>query len=444
MKRLKNLPESDFLKLFFSFLSLCLLIGAAAMPDRAQMLTGLWKIMASPCRISTNYFAVGGYAATFLNMGLVGICCTLLYVCLRARADRVSVLAFLLTVGFGSWGIHPLNTLPTVLGVVLYGLVKKERMAGLVNAMLFSTGIAPLLSELMVRYPDAATVGFSLPGVAAAVVTGLAIGFFIPAGLENAPKVHHGFDLYSAAVPVGMTAFLLQTVFYEVPGVALPPVDAAQLRVGSRMAVNLFCGSVFLLCIVAALLLGCRIPAYFRFLRGAFTASVSAQYGNAMLLMNTGVYGLFILLYYNAVNASFNGVTFGLIFCMLACCDSGAHPGTVLPEMAGYVAAAWVFSKLSPLLGGTFVRGLNAQPIVIGLCYASGLAPITGAYGWQYGFLAAALHYCLVTTVPSLHGGFCLYNGGFTAAFVCLLFVPVLKRFCHTKEERLAKRRMPV
>ena len=47
------------------------------------------------------------------------------------------------------------------------------------------------------------------------------------------------------------------------------------------------------------------------------------------------------------------------------------------------------------------------------------------------------MHYTLVTTVPQLHGGYCLYNGGFTAAFVCLLLIPILERFTKTKAERL-------
>jgi hypothetical protein len=54
--------------------------------------------------------------------------------------------------------------------------------------------------------------------------------------------------------------------------------------------------------------------------------------------------------------------------------------------------------------------------------------------------LAAGLHYLLVTSVPNLHGGFCLYNGGFTACLICLVLVPELEKFFHTKEERkLAK-----
>ena len=80
MKKLKNLEEGSFLKLFFAFFSAAFLIAAVCMPDRNTMFSGLWQIMSQPGKISTNYFAVGGYAATFLNMGLVGLCCLGLYV----------------------------------------------------------------------------------------------------------------------------------------------------------------------------------------------------------------------------------------------------------------------------------------------------------------------------------------------------------------------------
>jgi hypothetical protein len=52
--------------------------------------------------------------------------------------------------------------------------------------------------------------------------------------------------------------------------------------------------------------------------------------------------------------------------------------------------------------------------------------------------IAAVLHYCMVLSVPGLHGGFCLYNGGFTSAFVCLLLVPCLESYVKPKAERLA------
>ena len=442
MKKIKNLSESSFLKLFFAFFSAAFLIAAVCMPDRGSMFSGLWQILSQPSKLSTNYFAVGGYAATFLNMGLVGLICTLIFVLLKGTASNASTLAVILTVGFGSWGINILNIWPTIFGVVIYGLVKKEKMGSLVNAMLFSTGIAPLITDLLIRYPNAEAIGFNLPGLGLALLVGFIIGFFLPAGLANSPKVHKGVDLYSAALPIGMTAFFLNATLFKTLGVDLPAgADAAQLQVASQLTVNIFCCVFFGLCIVLAFLLGCRPKDYWRLLSDpALVTNFSSTYGNATFLMNVGVFGLFILGYYNLIGASFNGITFGIIFCMLSTCNSGSHPGNVWPIMLGYVGASTVCGWRSVLAGGTFTLAINAQAICVGLCYDNGLSPIADKYGWKYGLLAAIMHYLLVTSVPTLHGGYCLYNGGFTAALICIILVPELERFCKTKDERkLAK-----
>ena len=438
MKKLKNLEEGSFLKLFFAFFSAAFLIAAVCMPDRNTMFSGLWQILSQPAKISTNYFAVGGYAATFLNMGLVGLCCLGLYVLCGATPNNVSTLAFVLTLGFCSWGINILNIWPTVLGVVIYCLVKKEKFGANVNAMLFSTGIAPLISDLLVRHPYPDVVGFNLYGFVVAMIVGIAIGFFLPAGLTHSPKVHKGFDLYSAAVPVCLFAFFLNATLFKTMGIELPAAPGADtLLVASRLTVNLFCGILFGLCIVFALAMGCKPKQYWALLTAPeHVGSVSSQMGTEVFLMNVGVFGLFILAYYNLIGASFNGVTLGIIFCMLCTCNSGSHPGNVWPIMVGYVAASFVAKFVCGLTGAEHTLMANAQAIVIGLCFANGLSPVSGAYGWLAGVVFGMIHYTLVTCVPLLHGSFCLYNGGFTAAFSCFLFVPVLEHFFHTKEQR--------
>ena len=441
MKKIKNLSEGSFLKLFFACLSACFLIAAVIMPDRNTIFSGFWTILTQTCKVSTNYFAMGGYAATFLNMGLVGMVCTGLCFLPGAKPTNVTTLAVILTIGFGSWGINVLNIIPTILGVALYCLVKKEKLGAQTNAMMFSTGIAPLISDLLYRYPNAEAMGFSWGGLALAVFVGLVIGFFLPAGLTHSPNVHKGYDHYSAALPIGMTAFFLRAVLFKVLGGTLPAAPAADaLQVASWPIVNIFCFAVFGLCIVFALLMGCKPRDYWELMKDPGQGvSFSAKYGNAPFLMNVGIFGLFIVLYYNLIGASFNGVTFGIIFCMLATCNSGSHPRNVWPIMVGYVLVSWLFGWLH-VGEGSFAFTINAQAIVIGLCYANGLSPITGKYGWAYGVLAGALHYLLVTSVPDLHGGFCLYNGGFTAALICLMLVPQLERFCKTKEERKLKK----
>ena len=439
------MPESGFLKLFFLFISWCFIIAAFCMPDRAQILSGFGKILTGTCKISTNYFELGGFAATFLNMGLVGLFCTILCCLPGAKPNNVTTLGVLLTVGFGSWGINPLNMVPTILGVCLYCLVKREKLGAMSNAMMYSTGIAPLISDLLFRYPGTEYIGFNWVGLGIALFVGLIIGFFLPAGLAHAPNIHKGFDHYSAAVPIGFTAFFLRTVLYNVI-LGWKIGDLGQLSTlaaadtASWTIINIFCGVVFGLCIVFALLMGCKPKDYWQLLKDSgHSVSFTTKYGNAPFLMNVGVFGLFILLYFNLTGGPATGMTFGIIFCMLATCNSGSHPGNVWPIMVGYVLTSMVFGWLYQG-EGDFALTVGNQSIMIGLCYANGMSPISGKYGFGAGVLAGGLHYLLVTAVPDLHGGFCLYNGGFTAALICLLLVPQLEKFCKTKEQRkLAK-----
>ena len=438
MKKIKNLSEGEFLKLLFAFFSAAFLLASVFMPDRNGMFTGLAAILTSPAKVSTNYFSVGGYAATFLNMGLLAVIMTVLYTVSGGVVNNVSTLAFLLTLGFGSWGINILNMWFPILGVVVANLIKKDKPLSNVNAMLFSTGLAPLLSDLLVRYPNSEVVGFNILGFVLAVVAGIIAGIAISSGLGHSPNVHKGFNLYSAALPVGITTFFLNGMLYKVIGIELPGA-AGDMAVASWANTNIFCLVLFGTCVVLALLLGCSFGDYWKLLKNRSQVNnVSGTLGNAVFLMNLGVFGLFILGYYNLVGGKFNGVTFGLVFCMLCTCNSGSRPSNVWPIMLGYAVASGVTGIISGMLGGNFTLAINAQAILVGLCYANGLSPVCDKYGWQYGCLAAMIHYTLVTLVPNIHGGFCLYNGGFTGIFVCILLIPVLERFAKTKDQRLA------
>ena len=442
MKRLNDLSERQFLKLFFLFFSLSFLTAAFLMPDRSDMLPGLARILTQPTKAYTNFFSVGGFSATFLNMGLVGLCCTGLY-CLPGKKDNsTATLVTILTTGFGSWGIHILNMWFPILGVVLYCVIKKERFGNHTNAMLFSTGIAPFISEFLFRYPNPEVVGFRFGGLLLALGVGIVVGVFLPAGLDNSPLVHKGYDIYSAALPVGMSALLLQGFLYKAVGVPVP-LAVSDLTVTSRTIANVFCLCLFGSCVVISLLMGCTIGEYRKSMdEPVFVRNFSGTYGSRVMLMNVGLYGLYILMYYNIIGAPFNGITFGVMFCMLSTCNSGSHPGNIWPIMLGYALASHGTRLISAFLGVPFLQTLDAQNIIVGICYANGLSPISDHYGWRYGLAASVMHFFLVTTIPMLHGDMCLYNGGFTAALVCLLMVPGLERHFKPKLERRAARKL--
>lgn len=438
-ERWKKLPASPMLRLVFWLFTLAFLLAVVLSPDRGQLWSGVKQIYTTPAQVTKDYFAVGSISATFFNVFLVSLLCALLYQLPGAAANGTSFIAYGLTVGFSFWGMHLFNVLPCMLGVGLYCLVKRESLAKNVNFVLFSTGIAPIVTDMFLRYPGLEVHGYTAASVILGLAVGLFIGFLTPGGCAYAPNAHKGFSLYSAALPLGMTAFLLRAVLYTVLGGTLPPTEAV-LGDSQPVVFYGFLGTVFCLCILLGVWKnGWSFKGYGRLLRSSgHKTDFSVEFGPAVALINIGVYGLFLMLYYTLVRASLNGATLGLVLCMVACAVAGSHPGNVWPIMAGYVAASFLAKAL--FVGESFTLAINAQAILTGMCYANGLSPIAGKYGWPAGIAAGMLHYILVTCVPALHGGYLLYNGGFTACLVCILLLPTLERFCKTKEERAAAR----
>ena len=433
----RKLPASSMLKLVFWLFTLAFLVAALVSPDRAQLWSGLKAIYTTPAQVTKDYFEVGSVSAAFFNAFLVSLVCSLLYMLPGAAANGTSFIGFGLTIGFSFWGMHVFNVVPCMLGVGLYCLVKREKLAKNVNFVLFSTGIAPIVTDMFLRYPGLELHGYTVGSVILGLAVGLFIGFFTPGGCAYSANAHKGFSLYSAALPIGMTAFLLRAVLYTVLGGQLPPVEA--VLGPSRPGVFYeFLGTMFVLCMLLGLWKnGWSFRGYGKLLRASgHKTDFSSEFGPAVALINIGVYGLFLMLYYTLIRGSLNGATLGLVLCMVACAVAGSHPGNVWPIMVGYVAASFLAKALC--VGENFTLVINAQAIMTGMCYANGLSPVAGKYGWPVGIVAGMLHYILVTCVPALHGGYLLYNGGFTACLVCLLLLPTLERFCKTKEERLA------
>ena len=442
MKEKFRQPEQAIRLFFWLFAAACLL-AAIAMPDRGQMVEGMLRLCTLPYQSANSYFdaANGGFAGTFLNAAIVCAVCAAIYSLPGSKPDGVSVLAYFLTAGFCFWGITVLNIWFCFAGVLIGCLIRKVKFYTQGNVFLFSTGIAPLMTDLLIRYPGAESRGVTLFGAVLTLLVCTVIGLILPAGLAHSPKVHKGYDLYSAAVPVGLTAFFLRAVLYRVLGGTLPDGVGVGAGDGNWAVCNIFCIAVFVLALVLGLGLGGSFRQYGELLKDSgFGADYGAKYGTGTAILNFAIYGLFIVLYYNLIGAKWNAATLGCVFCMVCCCFKGSHPANVWPIMAGYVAAAFLTKALCAALGTDFTTAINAQAIVIGLCFANGLSPISGRYGWPFGILAGMLHFTLVASVPLLHGGFCLYNGGFTAAFVCMFFIPVFEHFFRTKEERrLAK-----
>ena len=428
IEKLRKQSSSTILRIVLSAFTAAFLIGALCAPDRTDMLGGLWRIITRPSLLTKDYFFVeiGSVSGAFLNVALVGaVCCLMMYLP-GAVVGGGTVAAYMLTVGFSFFGINILNILPIILGTAVYSLLKRQSFAKNINFAMFSTALAPLASEMLFRYPGTEVRSVTLLGAVLALVIGV-VGVCMPALCAHAQFFHKGYDLYNAGPAAGFLCFMIFATLYKTLGVEAPAI-AATLGEGSPVLCNVFALVCFVLCIAFGLALNGGFKGYGKLLLDpGHKVDFAAKHGIGPCVINFGVYGLFILAYYNLIGAKFTGPTFGVVWCMLAFCAAGATPLNVLPIMVGY------------FLGSLFgVNALNAQAIVVGLCFASGLAPVSGKYGPIAGVVAGLMHYCLVTSVPAIHGGFNLYNGGFTSGIVAFVLVPVLEHFFKTFEERRA------
>jgi len=416
--------------------SAAFLIGALCAPDLNEIFTGLGRIVSMPAQLTKDYFKpeLGSISGTMLNYALVGAAfCTLMFLP-DAKVTGATVLGFFLTVGFCSYGMTILNILPLILGVYIYSLIKRQPFGKYVNFAMFSTAVAPLISEVLYQYPTTGQLhGITPLGVGLALLIGIVVGCSMPALCAHSPLFHKGYDLYNAGPAAGFLCFLIFAVMYKTLGIEAPAIGA-NLGEGNRLFVNVFCCTVFGLCAICGLVIDGGFKEYIKLFKDSgYKSDFTAKYSVGANIANIGIYGLFIMLYYNLIGATFTGTTMGAVFCMLCCCCNGATPLNVFPIMIGYV----IMGLLNK--AGVTAFAVNAQAIVVGLCFGSGLAPISGEYGIIAGVVAGILHYCLVTRVPAIHGGFNLYNGGFTAGIVCFLYVPILEHYFKSKAQRKAK-----
>lgn len=437
-------PGQALRVLFWGFSALCLL-AALLSPDRGDMVPGLVRICTQSGQTVKSYFDIsyGGVAGTFLNVGLVGLMASALYSLPGSKVDGVSVLAFFLTAGFSFWGITALSMLLVLPGAGLYCLLEKTPLGAHANFVLFATGLAPLLTDLLFRYPGVEWKGFTWQGLLWAVGVGAFIALVLPAGVKEAGKVTRGYSLYGAAVPLGIVAFFLYSLLYQVLGGALPNGEDfpqhGSVGVGDAFVLeaHVFCVAVFAGAILLGLFAGGSFRKLGELLRDSgHNVDYADKYGAGTALISLGIYGLAVVVMYDVIGAVWNAATLGCVFCMVCCGVKGSHLRNVLPIALGYGAASLAAVWTCESLGTSFALPMNAQAIVIGLCFANGLSPIAGKYGFLAGVLAGAMHYIFVTCVPNLHGGFCLYNGGFTCMFVCVLLVPVLEHHQMEKEKR--------
>ena len=413
---------------YFLIISLILIVVAFFAANEGGLISGWLKILTSPAALTVDYLELGGLGAAILNAGVMGFIVSGLFKCSKAELAAGSLSAFFLTVGFSLFGMNPLNVAPIIFGVFVYSKIKKEPFSKHVNASLFACAVAPFISELIFSYYIDIPFYFSIP---IAVAVGIVIGtVFVPL-LAHCVSMHKGHVLFNAGVAAGFMEFLVFAIYrttvlqplgvdgdYKLNSISSP---------GFPLFFGILFGAIFLCSIVLGIVLNKGKQNEFKRLlcHSGHSVDYIAHTSLGSVLINAGCLGAVFLTYFIFVGTPINGPVMGALLCIVACAASGSHLRNTLPILIGYILISFLATWK-----------LEAQGMCVALCFATGMSPISGRYGYVAGVVAGALHACLVPFVAVIYGGLNLYNGGFTAGLVVIVLLPFLDAVFKDSESR--------
>ncbi len=442
--------NSRLMALYTLFLSLAFSVAvpfACIYTKNYNFIDGFIKIIRSPSNLVTDYFALGGLAASFFNAALCGFASNLLILVSRVRANATTLASYMLVVAHCFYGLNFLNMWPSIIGVFLYCLVMKKSFAENLHIALFSTAIGPFVSEILFRYIGGyESMGGVVIRIMLVIILGTITGFVVPALIPETTKMHRGYNMYKAGLAIGLLGIFINSFLFPTFGFSSPdPIEIINPEYyaqayGYRGFVNVFLVLLFAITLLVGFLFNKRsLRGYRALIRSSgHGTDFFDKFGMPLCLINIGIYGLCAVGYLNIVfllpeifeflpsGVGFTGATLGVVFAALTFAADGQQPRTVAPIVIGYILLFLTVGGVCLLIGRDIPFTLSTQGYINGLAFATGLCPFSGKYGAKIGVLAGFLSAVICTSTADMHGGFVLYNGGFTAGLTALVLLPIL------------------
>lgn len=412
-----------------------------------------YLIMISPCPLVTDYLSIGGLGSAMLNAGACGLVCVLFMLGLKGESHVNTLAGFFLVVAHCFYGLNFLNMWPCFLAPFIYLHLKKLDYKQNLHICMFSTSFSPFISEFLFRYTQRGSYQFGQlnlkpEGVVLALAFSLLLGFIIPAILPGAQAWHKGYNLYNGGLAFGFFGFFVFNFMYKTMGILSMGRISRNNEIYNRFGhsyqlyANLFFLLIFAFCFFWGWFLnGKTVHGYRQMLKDTGHCSdFSEKYGMPVCLMNIGIHGSLFLLYLNLTitftnGAGFTGPTIGVILAALTFTAMGQHPLNVWPILVGYQCLYFVTMFFCRANGREITWALSTQAYLNGVAFATGLCPIVGRYGIRAGVLAGFMCASMCTATSALHGGFVLYNGGFTTGITALILLPILEHCCEARKE---------
>lgn len=403
--------EDSFGYLFLTVTSLLFIAFGLTQSTPQATLAGFSRIIQSTNILITDYVALGGIGTAFINAGLLMLLSVVLLVLLRAPFRGMTIAGVFLMGSFGLFGKNIYNIWPILFGTWLYAFLKREHFREHIYTALFATSLAPIVTEFafVLHLPER-------NGALLGILVGISVGLVAAPLAAHLKSVHKGFSLYN----VGFTAGIIGTVFVSLlksygyqTGFNLIWSD------GHDALFGIFLILLFAFFVVTGWILNPRplagLQAIFRE-TGQSGADFTKISGLGAALVNMGLNGFAATGYVLLAGGPLNGPTIGGILTIAGFGACGKHIRNVLPVLLGVVIGSL-----------TKVWSINDPAVLLAALFGTGLAPISGHYGWVWGIVAGFLNSSVALSSGVMHGGMNLYNTGFSAGIVAAFLVPLLE-----------------
>ena len=381
--------------------------------DASNIFSGIIYILSLPDGLLVDYMYRGGPGAALLNAASVGIFgWAILRFSLKksnVKTGGIHIAAIWIFPAFALFGKNILNSIPIILGCLLYCYYKKEPFAKYVAVSIFATSLAPVATHMFFIY-DGISLFLSL---LLSAISGILIGFFIiPLALQTA-KSHEGFHLYNVGFAAGILAMFLAILMRNF---GFYVYTVSYWHYGSNNKMLFF--SLFIS--FSILLIGffknngkislkeCYLDS--KTMGDKLTANEPLTY------INMGLAGIFTTIFAYTLG-ELNGPNVGGVLTIIGFAAVGKNIFNMWPVMIGCILAAILF-------GWSIDSGILAIAI-----YSTTLAPLASKFGPIIGIISGILHISMAMVIVDIHGGLNLYNNGAAGGFVAIILLAVMRTF---------------
>lgn len=376
-----------------------------------EICRGIITIIREPDFLITDYIAIGGIGAAFINAGVLTLLSIAIVYFLGMEMSGHTITSSFLMFGFSLFGKNILNIWAIMMGICLYSYYHKTSITRYIYVGFYGTCLSPIITQIM-------QIG-NLPLVVRLILSifvGMCIGFVLPPLSTHTHYSHQGYSLYNVGFSSGIIAIVIVSLMKSV-GITVETRliwSTGNDMLFARLLIILFLGMVILSFLVADNV----IRRYLEILRtyGISGTDYVKTEGFGPTLLNMGINGIVSTLIILIVGGCLNGPTIGGIFTIVGFSATGKHIRNILPVMAGVILGS--FSK------NWSITDPNA---LLALLLSTTLAPIAGEFGVIAGILAGFLHSAAALNVGIVYGGMNLYNNGFAGGLIATFLVPVLQ-----------------